>query len=112
MPCYVGLTKRRFRDEAFSPSNLRKYAAAIARKKRSCLVMFFVTPPGRKGKVSKRYISPLEGFLIQAASARNPDILNWKGVDRPKWLIRGVTRRRPGKSTLAARRFRKAMGID
>ena len=74
--------------------------------------MFLITPPDRKGKVSKSYIGELESLLIQTASARNPDLQNWKGVDRPKWLIRGVTGRKPGKTTIAARKFRSAMGID
>ena len=78
MPCYIGLTKRqRFRDEIFNGSNVAKYGNAIAPNKRHRLVMFLITPPDRKGKVSRRYIRPLEDFLIQAGSARNPDIQNW-----------------------------------
>jgi hypothetical protein len=111
-PIYVGLTKRRFRDEVFNRSNLSRYGAAIAQSTRSRVVMFLITPPGRKGKVDKSYIGELESFLIQAASARNPELQHWKGVDRPKWLIRGVTGRAPGKTTIAARRFRAAMGIE
>ena len=111
-PCYVGLTRRTFRDEVFNRSNVLKYTASLASNKRHRLVMFLITPPDRKGKVSKSYIGELESFLIGAAQAQNPDLQNWKGVDRPKWLIRGVTDRTPGKATVAARKFRAAMGID
>ena len=111
-PCYVGLTKRRFRDEVFNRSNLLKYRAAIAQNKRHRVVMFLITPPDRKGKVNQSYIGELESFLIGVASARNPELQNWKGVDRPKWLIRGVTGRTPIKPTVAAQKFRAAMGID
>jgi hypothetical protein len=75
------------------------------------LLLFLVTPPKRKGKLNRSYISELESFLIGAASARNPELQNWKGVDRPKWLIRGVTERKPGKPPSAAQKFRDAMGI-
>jgi hypothetical protein len=111
MPCYVGLTKRTFREEVFNRSNLLKYGAALAPNKRHGLMMFLITPPD-SSKMSKSYIGALESFLIQAASAQNPDLQNWKGVDRPKWLIRGVTGRTPVKPTMASRKFRAAMGIE
>lgn len=111
IPHYVGLTKRRFDNEVFNRSNLVKYQRAMNEVARGRPVLFLIVPPHGKGKVSKKYIGPLEHFLIQAGSARNPDVRNVKGVPRPKWLIRGVTGTRAGKASVPARRFRETMGI-
>lgn len=111
IPHYVGLTERRFDNEVFNRSNLAKYQRAMKGIVRGRPVLFLVVPPRGKGKVSKKYIGPLEHFLIQAGSARNPDLRNVKGVTRPKWLIRGVTGRRAVKAAVPARRFRETMGI-
>ena len=111
IPHYVGLTKRGFGKEVFNRSNLVKYERAMNGVARAQPVLFLVVPPHGRGKVNQKYIGPLEHFLIQAASARYPDVRNVKGVPRPKWLIRGVTGRRAGKASVAARRFRKTMGI-
>jgi hypothetical protein len=111
MPAYVGLTRRGFSREVFNPSNLRKYCRAMHDAPRRRPVLFLVVHPLAKGKLNRRYIRELETFLIQAGSTRNPDIRNTKGVSRPKWRIRGVTGRRPGKPPVAATRLRAAMGI-
>jgi hypothetical protein len=110
-PAYVGLTRRRFDGEVFNPSNVRKYARAQRAKKSHRPVIFLVVHPHRKGKTNGKYIGELETFLIQAGSAENPDIQNTKGVSRPKWRVRGVTGRDPGKPTSAARLLRKCLAI-
>ena len=111
VPQYVGLTWKRFDNEVFNRSNLVKYRNAVDAASRGQPVLFLIVPPHGKGKVSRKYIGEVESFLIQAGSARNPGIRNVKGRPRPKWLIRGVTGRRPGKSPTAARELREAMGI-
>lgn len=110
IPQYIGLTKRRFDNEVFNRSNLVKYQQAMGNLARGRPTLFLIVPPHRKGKISRKYIGELEHFLIQAGSARNPDVRNVKGKPRPKWLIRGVTDRRPGKASVPAR-FREMMGI-
>jgi hypothetical protein len=108
-PCYIGLTRRRFRDEVFNRSNLSKYRAALALNETHRVVMFLITVPARKGKVSKSEIGELESLLIPSASARRPELHKPKEGGRPNWLIRWVKGRPSG--TLAARKFLAAMGI-
>ena len=111
-PAYVGLTRRGFSKEVFNPSNLRKYCRALRDGRRRSPVLFLIVHPSAKGKLNRTYVGELETFLIQAGSAKNPEIRNTKGVARPKWRIRGVTGRRPGKQPIAATKLRSAMGIS
>ncbi len=111
VPEYVGLTRRGFAKEVFNPSNLKKYRRALSASPRHRPVLFLIAHPKRNGKLNRMYIGELETFLIQAASARNPEVKNTKGVFRPKWKIRGVTGRRPEKPPRAAAQFRAAMEL-
>jgi len=111
LPAYIGLTRRGFWKEVFNPSNLEKYCRAVSDARGHRPVLFLVAHPKAKGKLNRTYIGELETFLIQAGSTRNPDIRNTKGVPRPKWRIRGVTGRRPGKPPAAATKLRATMGL-
>jgi hypothetical protein len=111
-PIYVGKTARSFEVECFAFQKVAyHYTPALARKARGAPVMFFVTPRVRRGKPNARIIKDLETFLIQVASAKNPELSNVQGRKEARWGIQGVLRAGKGKPGKSARAFKAAVGI-
>jgi len=96
-PIYVGKATKTFKQETFNPSNRHKYHDGFSDYARGTPVLFFVVHPDQKGPTNGKHIAEIEDFLIQAGVAKNPDLQNVKGTQRPKWSIKGVIRSGVGK---------------
>src|SRR2546426_8425647 len=98
MPWYVGKAARGFRGECFTLDKALKYTIAMNKQGKGTPVLFFVALPLRKkGPTNTTVIAGVETFLIRAAKARNPDLLNKQGVKAENWGITGVLRGTRGK---------------
>lgn len=100
-PIYVGKATRTFKQETFNPSNKHKYHDGFSDYARGTPIMYFVVHPSQKGRINESQIMEIEDFLIQAGVAKNPDIQNVKGTQRPSWSIKGVIRSGVGKRSKA-----------
>lgn len=112
LPFYVGLTRATFGREIFTPSNIRKYHAALAGGKKYAVSLFLIEHPESKKSSKPKFIGELEDFFISTAFVRNPALRNRKGRPQPKWRVPHVTAPAKGKPTQAARALRKAMGFS
>jgi hypothetical protein len=110
-PIYVGKTSRNFQKECFALHKLDHYHRALVKRGRGTAVMFFVIPELRRGRANAKVIKDLESFLIQNASVKNPSLSNVQERKEAKWGIRGVIRGGKGKSSRAAREFKRGIGI-
>lgn len=111
-PIYVGKTTRSFASECFADHKIAShYAPALARKGKGTLVMFLLVPRPRRGKPNIRLIKDLETFLIQVASAKNPELSNVQERKEAQWGISGVIRGGQGKPGKAAKALKLAVGI-
>jgi hypothetical protein len=110
-PLYVGEATKSFRQECFTPGNIRKCLDGLADYAKGSPVPYFVRHPSQRGKTNSKQIGEIETFLIQNASIRNPDIQNVHGKEAPKWSIQGVVRRGQGKPSRAASEFKRLLGI-
>ena len=110
-PLYVGKATKSFGKEAFNPTNKHKYSDAMLKYERCRPVMFFVTPPERRGKVNVTAIDEVETFLIQTAYNKNSEIQNVKKTRMPSWSIRGTVRNEKRGAPKSAIEFRKAIGL-
>ena len=111
-PIYVGKATRTFKQEAFNPTNRHKYHDGFSGYERGLPIMFFVAHPDQKGKTNEKQIQKIEQFLIQTGAAKNPEIQNVRGAQRPKWSIRGVVRSSgKGKRTKAEEAFRQLFNL-
>ncbi|SDY20379.1 hypothetical protein [Lysobacter enzymogenes] len=104
-PLYVGKATKTFKQETFNDANKHKYHNGFSEYARGKPVMFFVVHPRSKGKTNGTYIAQIEDFLIQAGVAKNPNLQNVRGIQTPKWKIKGVVRGGAGKRTDAEVRF-------
>jgi hypothetical protein len=73
--------------------------------------MFFVVHPHVKGPIHRKHIRQIEDFLIQAGVAKNPNLQNLKGTQRPSWSIKGVVRKGVGKRSHAEVQFGKLFDL-
>lgn len=96
-PIYVGKATKTFKQETFNPSNKHKYHNGFSDYARGTPVMYFVAHPTQKGRTNGKRIAEIEDFLIQAGIAKNPNLQNVKGTQRPDWSIKGVIRSGVGK---------------
>lgn len=103
-PLYVGKATKTFKQETFNPTNRHKYHNGFSHYAKGSPVMYFVVHPNQKGPTNLKEIAQIENFLIQAGVAKNPDIQNIKGTQKPNWSIRGVIRS-SGKSTSVEAQF-------
>jgi hypothetical protein len=113
-PWYVGKTKKTFKDECFTISNIHKYHKALLLEERGRIgnpVMFFVAPSGGKNVVRKNIVDELETFLIKSAKSANSKLINKRKVKLPDWGIKGVVRSGQGASSLEAKYFSRMMDI-
>lgn len=110
-PLYVGKATRTFRQETFNPSNRHKYHDGFSDYARGTPVMYFVAHPSQKGRTNEKHIAAIEDFLIQAGVAKNPDLQNIKGTQRPSWSIKGVIRSGVGKRSNAEAQFGRLFDI-
>ncbi len=110
-PIYVGKATKGFRQEALSPSNLKKYNRALANGERGTPVMFFVAPDGKKNKVPRPICDEIETFLIQLAVRKNPNLMNDKKTALAQWSIRGLVRGGKGRPKKDERSFGIMIGL-
>jgi len=110
-PYYVGKSTRPFKREIFTPHKKLRYHEALVSTQRRKPSMFFLRPSKGSGKKVGGAIGKLEKFLISAAVAENPNLVNVRGTKAPKWAINGVLRSRGGKPSTAAYAFRSCMGL-
>lgn len=110
-PLYVGKTTNAFEKECFTDHKINHYNYALAPYKKGTPVMFFVSYPAKKGKVSASDISDLEDFLIQVGRTINPDLRNIKGAKEPTWGIKGVIRSGKGKANCSEKAFRQVFDL-
>lgn len=111
-PVYVGKAGRTFKQEAFNPSNRHKYHNGFSEWGKGTPLMYFVVHPKKKSsKATEKLIKQVEDFLIQAGAAKNPGIMNIRGVQQPKWSIKGVVRSKAGKKRANEVEFAKLFDI-
>jgi hypothetical protein len=110
-PIYVGQATKTFRQETFNAANRHKYHDGFSEYAKGSPVMFFVVHPHQKGKANAKQIEEIEDFLIQAGFAKNPDIQNVRGVQRPKWSIQGVVRSGKGKRSHDEAEFQRLFDL-
>jgi hypothetical protein len=111
-PIYVGKTKRSFERECFADHKIAShYQPAIVNTGKGTPVVFFLVPRARRGKLNQRVLGDLETFLIQVASAKNPELSNIQKRTEARWGIPGVIRGGKGKPAQAARKLRSAVGL-
>jgi hypothetical protein len=108
-PSYVGKATRAFRREVFQYHKLTRYQQQLADCRAGTPILFFVALPRRRGAPATRHVAELEQFLIDAAAAVNPELLNVRCVSNPVWAIGGVLRRASGKPTASAQSFQRLM---
>jgi hypothetical protein len=75
-------------------------------------IIYFVVHPAQKGPTNIKQIRDIEDFLIQAGTAKNPDLQNIKGAQQPLWCIKGVVRSGAGKPNEAEIQLRTLFGIN
>jgi len=100
-PIYIGKATRTFKQETFNPGNKHKYHNGFSDYAKGTPLMFFVVHPSQKGPTNGKHIREIEDFLIQAGVAKNPNLQNIKGIQKPSWSIKGVIRSGVGKRTRA-----------
>jgi hypothetical protein len=105
-PIYVGQATKTFRQETFNPPNRHKYHDGFSEYAKGKPVMFFVVHPNQQGRRNEKAIAAIEDFLIQAGIAKNPELQNVRGAQRPKWSIQGVIRSGKGKRSKGETAFR------
>jgi hypothetical protein len=110
-PVYVGKTSRSFQQECFASHKIACHYNPALAEKCGTPVLFFIVPRPRRGKANGKVIKDLETFLIQVASAKNPDLSNVRERKEARWGISGVLRGGKGMPGKAARAFRAAVGI-
>lgn len=74
--------------------------------------MYFIVHGSQKGPTNTKQIAQIEDFLIQAGAAKNPELMNVRGIDQPEWSIKGVIRSGAGKCSQAEISFRKLFNIS
>ena len=111
-PIYVGEATRAYEQECFTNDKLLKYAIGMSPYEKGTPILFLVASPQNRGRVNVKVIGDLEDFLIQNAKAKNPHLVNKKGTKEAEWAIRGVVRRKGGKTSGAARALRNMMGFE
>jgi hypothetical protein len=104
-PLYVGKATKTFKQEAFNSSNKYKYHNGFSNYAAGTPVMYFVVHPSQKGPTNEKCITEIESFLIQSGAAKNPNIQNIKGTQRPNWSIKGVVRSKVGRRSEAEAQF-------
>jgi hypothetical protein len=104
-PIYVGKATKTFKQEAFNAANRHKYSDGFSNYAKGTPLMYFVVHPDQKGPINKKEIAEIEDFLIQAGVAKNPNLQNVKGAQRPKWSIKGVIRSSRGKRSAVETEF-------
>ena len=111
-PVYVGKATKTFKQEAFNPANKHKFHSGFSEWGRGTPLMYFVVHPSSRGQTNNTQIGKIEDFLIQAGAAKNPGIMNVRGVQQPKWSIKGVVRSKAGKRRENEVQFAKLFDIQ
>lgn len=110
-PIYVGQAAKTFKQETFNPPNKHKYQDGFSEYGKGTPLMFFIVHPDQKGRRNEKQIAEIEDFLIQAGVAKNPNIQNVRGAQRPKWSIQGVIRSGKGKRSKGETAFRRLFDL-
>ena len=112
IPVYVGKATKTFKQETINNTNKHKFQNGFSEYAKGTPILFFVVHPKAKGKNNAKQIEEIEDFLIQAGAARNPNIQNVKGVQKPAWTIKGVVRSGAGKPSSAEIGFARLFDIN
>ena len=110
-PTYVGKASHSFRQEVFQYHKRARYQQTLADWRVGAPLRFFVMLPRRRGAPPTTHIAELERYLIAAARDVNPRLLNARSLGIATWAISGVSHRRPGKPSRAARLFQGLMRL-
>ena len=110
-PVYVGKTKRTFREECFAPHKIAQHYTPAIHDSKGSPVMFFLIAERKQGGPNARAISDLEEYLIDMASKKNPELSNIQKKNERKWAIKGLIGGGHAKTSTAATKFKKAIGI-
>ena len=97
----MGKATKTFKQETFNPSNRHKYHNGFSDYAKGTPLMYFVVHSSQRGPTNSKQIKEIEDFLIQAGSAKNPNLQNVKGAQQPSWSIKGVIRSGAGKRSSA-----------
>lgn len=108
-PLYVGKATKTFKQECFASGKLQRYGEALVSYRRGTPVLYLVVAPG--GRPATAQIAALENFLIGAAAAKNPAVLNVKGTKKPAWSVDGVIPGGRGRPTDSARSLKSCLGL-
>jgi hypothetical protein len=111
-PIYVGKAAKTFKQETFNATNRHKYSNGFSDYAKGTPLMYFVVHPSQKGPTNSKEISEIEGFLIQAGVAANPNLQNVKGAQQPNWSIKGVIRSGAGKRKKSEAQFGSMFDIQ
>jgi hypothetical protein len=109
-PMYVGKTNKSFKQEIFGVHKLNVYHRALGSVRKGKPIVFFVCLKRRKGKRNLKAIDEVESFLIQAASVKNPGLLNSRKRRSASWTINGIIRFR-GKTPVTAQKLKQCLGL-
>jgi hypothetical protein len=107
-PWYVGKTTRNFQSECFTERNILKYTRVLARTT-GTPCMLFICEVRKKGPKNTTEIGNLEVDLINQAFQVNRDIQNDRGIDEPRYLIKGLGV--PGKPSKAIQAYRSLLAL-
>jgi hypothetical protein len=95
-PWYVGKTTRTFAEEIFEPHKIGKLDQISDYLTNYSLWVLLVAPRTGRGRKSWSATDEIETYLIHAAAAVNPDLLNLRKLPKKAWQIVGVTKREKG----------------
>lgn len=111
-PIYVGKATKTYSQETFNPANRQKYSNGFSEYAKGTPVMYFAALAKSTGRANATQIAQVEDFLIQAGVAKNPDLQNVRGVQKPGWSIKGVIRHSAGKRSAAELQFATLFDIQ
>ena len=90
-PWYVGKSTSGLGRECLGDHKIKLFNRHLMKGYKGLPVMFFIAPAGTVNKVPRDVCDEVETFLIQAAHARNPNLLNSRKKSVLYWSIQGIT---------------------
>jgi hypothetical protein len=111
-PIYVGKATKTFKQETSNSANRHKYHNGFSDYAKGRPLIYFVVHPSQKGQTNRKQIAEIEDFLIQAGIAKNPNLQNVKGIQKPSWSTKGVIRSGAGKRNDAEVEFTSLFDIQ
>ena len=108
---YVGKSTTGLGRECLADHKIKLFNRHLMKGHKGLPVMFFVAPAGRVNKVPRDVCDEVETFLIQAAHAKNPNILNSRKKSVLYWSIHGITGDSRHAIAAEALAFKKMIGL-